>query len=57
MIENNDLILASDIVILREFTEHCCDDDLVPLYEKFGMMKSNGMLIRNYSMQSGISNE
>lgn len=35
----------------------CCDDDLVPLYEKFGMMKSNGMLIRNYSMQSGISNE
>ncbi|MBD8521389.1 GNAT family N-acetyltransferase [Lysinibacillus fusiformis] len=35
----------------------CCDDDLVPLYEKFGMMKFNGMLIRNYSMQSGISNE
>ena len=34
----------------------CCDDDLVPLYEKFGMMKSNGMLIRNYRMQSGISN-
>ncbi|HAU32867.1 GNAT family N-acetyltransferase [Lysinibacillus fusiformis] len=35
----------------------CCDDDLVPLYEKFGMMKSNGMLIRNYSMQSGVSKE
>ncbi|MGE7749869.1 GNAT family N-acetyltransferase [Lysinibacillus fusiformis] len=35
----------------------CCDDDLVPLYEKFGMMKSNGMLIRNYGMQSGVSNE
>lgn len=34
----------------------CCDDDLVPLYEKFGMMKSNGMLIRNYRIQSGISN-
>ncbi|WP_418302719.1 GNAT family N-acetyltransferase [Lysinibacillus fusiformis] len=35
----------------------CCDNDLVPLYEKFGMMKSNGMLIRNYGMQSGLSNE
>lgn len=35
----------------------CCDNDLVPLYEKFGMMKSNGMLIRNYGMQSGVSNE
>jgi len=35
----------------------CCDDDLVPLYEKFEMMKSNGMLIRNYGMQSGVSNE
>jgi len=34
----------------------CCDDDLDPLYEKFGMMKSNGMLIRNYRIQSGISN-
>jgi ribosomal protein S18 acetylase RimI-like enzyme len=35
----------------------CCDDDLVPYYEKFGMIKSNGMLVRNYRMQSGISNE
>ncbi|CAG9623729.1 GNAT family N-acetyltransferase [Sutcliffiella rhizosphaerae] len=35
----------------------CCDDDLVPYYEKFGMMRSNGMLLRNYSMQSGISNK
>ncbi|MFD2444896.1 GNAT family N-acetyltransferase [Bacillus sp. CGMCC 1.16607] len=31
----------------------CCDDDLVPYYEKFGMVKSNGMLFRNYKMQSG----
>ncbi|MGG0717120.1 GNAT family N-acetyltransferase [Robertmurraya massiliosenegalensis] len=31
----------------------CCDDDLVPYYEKFGMIKSNGMLTRNYQMQSG----
>lgn len=35
----------------------CCDDDLVPYYEKFGMIKSNGMLVRNYDMQSGISNK
>ncbi|WP_230496178.1 GNAT family N-acetyltransferase [Pseudoneobacillus rhizosphaerae] len=35
----------------------CCDGDLVPYYEKFGMIKSNGMLVRNYRMQSGISNE
>ncbi|ASN07464.1 GNAT family N-acetyltransferase [Virgibacillus necropolis] len=31
----------------------CCDDDLVPYYEKFGMLNSNGMLSRNYKMQSG----
>lgn len=32
----------------------CCDDGLVPYYEKFGMIKANGMLIRNYERQSGI---
>ncbi len=31
----------------------CCDDDLVSYYEKFGMFKSNGMIIRNYKMQTG----
>jgi ribosomal protein S18 acetylase RimI-like enzyme len=31
----------------------CCDDDLVPFYEKYGMLKSNGMLKRNYKKQSG----
>ena len=31
----------------------CCDDDLVPYYEKFGMTKTNGMVLRNYKMQSG----
>lgn len=31
----------------------CCDDDLVPYYEKFGMMKTNGMVYRNYAMQAG----
>ncbi|MEK5330896.1 MULTISPECIES: GNAT family N-acetyltransferase [unclassified Lysinibacillus] len=31
----------------------CCDDDLVPYYEKFGMTKTNGMVYRNYKMQSG----
>lgn len=35
----------------------CCDDDLVPYYEGFGMIKSNGMTVRNYSMQSGASNQ
>ncbi|RHW38138.1 GNAT family N-acetyltransferase [Neobacillus notoginsengisoli] len=32
----------------------CCDDNLVPYYEKFGMFKSNGMLFRNYDRQSGM---
>lgn len=31
----------------------CCDDDLVAYYNKFGMAKSNGMIQRNYAMQSG----
>lgn len=35
----------------------CCDDELIPLYEKFGMIRSNGMLVRNYNMQSGLLNE
>ena len=32
----------------------CCDENLIPYYEKFGMIKVNGMVIRNYEMQSGI---
>lgn len=31
----------------------CCDDDLVPYYDTFGMTKTNGMVLRNYKMQSG----
>ena len=31
----------------------CCDDDLVPYYEQFGMTKTNGMIVRNYKMQAG----
>ncbi|MDN7242726.1 GNAT family N-acetyltransferase [Planococcus sp. N028] len=31
----------------------CCNDDLVPYYEKLGMSSTNGMIIRNYKMQSG----
>lgn len=31
----------------------CCDDDLVPYYDKLGMTKTNGMVLRNYEMQSG----
>lgn len=30
-----------------------CDEDLIPYYEKFGMRQSNGMILRNYNMQSG----
>jgi len=48
--------------MLKEFeniymVDLCCDDDLIPYYEKFGMIKANGMLVRNYEMQSGISNK
>jgi len=31
-----------------------CDDDVVPFYEKFGMQRAGGMLIRNYQNQSGL---
>jgi len=31
----------------------CCDDDLVPYYDKFGMRQANGMVLRNYNRQSG----
>lgn len=34
----------------------CCDDDVVPFYDKFDMIKSNGMLVRNYQWQSGVLN-
>lgn len=30
-----------------------CDENLQPYYEKFGMYKSTGMLVRNFHMQSG----
>lgn len=43
------LIELDDIYMI----DLCCDDDLVPYYEKFGMLKSNGMSFRNYKMQSG----
>ncbi|UHA76115.1 GNAT family N-acetyltransferase [Paenibacillus sp. 481] len=31
----------------------CCDDDLVPYYDKLGMTKTNGMIKRNYHRQAG----
>lgn len=31
----------------------CCEEDLVPYYEQFGMMKASAMVFRNYKMQSG----
>ncbi len=32
-----------------------CDSGLQPYYEKFGMQRSQGMVIRNYDRQSGNS--
>ncbi|ALC86698.1 acetyltransferase [Bacillus sp. FJAT-22090] len=46
---NQMLIELEDIYMI----DLCCDDDLVPYYEKFGMTKTNGMILRNYKMQSG----
>ena len=43
------LIELDDIYMI----DLCCDDDLVPYYEEFGMTKTNGMILRNYNMQSG----
>jgi ribosomal protein S18 acetylase RimI-like enzyme len=31
----------------------CCDDELVPYYENFGMKKGTGMIVRNYDRQAG----
>ncbi|KZE39440.1 acetyltransferase [Bhargavaea cecembensis] len=31
----------------------CCDDDVVPFYERLDMHRTNGMILRNYSRQSG----
>jgi ribosomal protein S18 acetylase RimI-like enzyme len=31
----------------------CCDGELVPFYEKLNMIKSHGMIHRNYEYQSG----
>lgn len=31
-----------------------CDTDVVGFYEKFSMIKSQGMIIRNYNSQSGL---
>ncbi len=32
-----------------------CDPDLEPFYERLGFRKGNGMIIRNYHNQSGLS--
>jgi ribosomal protein S18 acetylase RimI-like enzyme len=31
----------------------CCDDDLVSYYDRLGMTKTNGVVLRNYKVQSG----
>lgn len=30
-----------------------CDEELIPYYEKLGMMKAQGVCLRNYERQSG----
>jgi hypothetical protein len=30
-----------------------CDSELIPFYEKLGMSKSYGAIVRNYEMQNG----
>ncbi|MGI4991876.1 GNAT family N-acetyltransferase [Halobacteriovorax sp. GFR7] len=30
-----------------------CDEELIPYYEKLGMMKTQGVFLRNYDRQSG----
>ncbi|TNE97648.1 MAG: GNAT family N-acetyltransferase [Deltaproteobacteria bacterium] len=30
-----------------------CDEDLIPFYEKLGMMRATGALLRNYDRQNG----
>ena len=30
-----------------------CDDDLVPFYERFGMVRGNAMILRRYERQTG----
>lgn len=34
----------------------CCDDDLVAYYEQLDMKQTNGMIVRNYTMQAGNVN-
>ncbi|MBS4174669.1 GNAT family N-acetyltransferase [Bacillus sp. FJAT-49736] len=48
------MLIELDIIYMVDL---CCEDNLVPYYEKFGMLKSNGMLVRNFEMQSGNSNK
>lgn len=31
-----------------------CDEDVIPFYEKVGMQRATGMVIRNYQNQSGL---
>lgn len=30
-----------------------CDEELQPYYERLGMLKAHGMMVRNYKFQSG----
>jgi ribosomal protein S18 acetylase RimI-like enzyme len=31
-----------------------CDEELLPYYERLGMRRATGMLVRNYAAQSGV---
>ncbi len=52
--------LGSELVsrMLRELKDYymidlLCDENLQPFYDKIGMSKATGMMIRNYENQSG----
>ena len=32
--------------------DHCCDEEVVPIYEPHGFKQSIGMVLRNYDRQS-----
>ncbi|QOR66503.1 GNAT family N-acetyltransferase [Cytobacillus suaedae] len=52
--------IGKDLVkhMLEELKDHymidlMCDENLQPYYERFGMRKAKGMVVRNYEFQSG----
>lgn len=44
-------------VELKEYymIDICCDEDVLPFYERLGFKRGHSVMIRNYDRQSGIS--